>query len=185
MRVSTRGRYGLRAMVELARHHGRGPLLMRAITENQGIPRKYLHAILTALRAEGLVRSVRGSRGGYTLARSPERITALDVVRALEGEIELVDCHERGVACPLRALCSTQALWADVSRKIQRELAAITVAELATRGMPAPAKLPRTSGAARGMLRNETGDPASRRVRKPTRSTAGAARRTAAAASQE
>jgi len=139
MRISTRGRYGLRAMVELARDFGNGPLLMRAITERQGIPRKYLHAILTALRSRGLVKSVRGSHGGYTLARPPDQITALEIVRALEGDIQLVDCAESGRPCGRSEACATRELWADVSRAIEEHLASVTLAELARRGEAAGA----------------------------------------------
>jgi Rrf2 family protein len=110
---------------------------MRAITESQGIPRKYLHAILTTLRHEGLVHSLRGSRGGYALARPPAEITALEVVQALEGRIVLVDCSESGTPCSHSPVCSTQALWAHVSRSIARELDAVTLAELAQRRRPA------------------------------------------------
>jgi Rrf2 family transcriptional regulator, cysteine metabolism repressor len=134
MRISTRGRYGLRAMVELARHHGDSPVLMRSITESQGIPRKYLHAILTALRSNGLVRSIRGSRGGYALTRPADEITALDIVRALEGEITVVDCGESGQACERSSACPTRTLWAAVSASIAAQLGAVTLAELARRG---------------------------------------------------
>jgi Rrf2 family cysteine metabolism transcriptional repressor len=139
MRISTRGRYGLRAMVELARNFGNGPLLMRAITERQGIPRKYLHAILTALRSRGLVKSVRGSHGGYALGRPPDQITTLEIVRALEGEILLVDCAESGQQCVRFGDCATRDLWADVGRAIEERLASVTLAELAQRGKPAGA----------------------------------------------
>jgi Rrf2 family protein len=134
MRISTRGRYGLRAMVELARHPGDSPMLMRSISESQSIPPKYLHAILTALRSGGLVRSIRGSRGGYALTRPAAEITALDIVRALEGEIEVVDCGESGRPCVRSGVCPTRTLWAAVSDSIAAQLGAVTLAELARRG---------------------------------------------------
>jgi len=132
MRISTKGRYGLRAMVELARHWGRGgPLEMRVITERQQIPRKYLHALLTSLRAAGLVRSLRGSHGGYTLSRAPEQINVRDIVIALEGPIVLVDCNERGQPCDLYDCCATRDLWLELSQVVERRLAAVNLAELA------------------------------------------------------
>jgi Rrf2 family protein len=131
MRISTRGRYGLRAMVELARHHGAGPILMRAISEQQGIPRKYLHALLTELRQAGLVHSLRGSRGGYSLAHDPSEITARDVVHALEGRLMLVDCGESGTPCGRYETCSTRRLWEDLTRIIEERLASVTLADLA------------------------------------------------------
>ena len=131
MRISTRGRYGLRAMVVLAKHYGQGPLLMRMISEDQEIPRKYLHALLTSLRSRGLVRSLRGSRGGYTLAREPSQITALDVVTALEGGLMLVDCSESGRRCKRYLNCSTRALWEDLCGMLKERLASVTLEDLA------------------------------------------------------
>jgi len=131
MRISTRGRYGLRAMDELARHYGERPILMRAISDSQGIPRKYLHALLTELRKQGLVHSLRGSRGGYSLARRPNEITALDVVRALEGDPVLVDCCETGVPCARYEICATRGLWERLNRAVEEQLAAVDLEQLA------------------------------------------------------
>jgi Rrf2 family protein len=136
MRISTKGRYGLRAMVELARNYGNGPLEMRVITERQKIPRKYLHALLTSLRTAGLVRSLRGSRGGYALARPPAEISAHDVILALEGPIVLVDCRERGSECELRDACVTRGLWQELSRMIEKRLVAVSLADLAREKRP-------------------------------------------------
>ncbi|MCL6581714.1 MAG: Rrf2 family transcriptional regulator, partial [Firmicutes bacterium] len=85
MRLSTRSEYGVIACCELARHHGEGPLPLKAVAEEQGIPEAYLEQLVAALRRAGLVRSVRGAQGGYVLSRSPEKITVGDVVRVLEG----------------------------------------------------------------------------------------------------
>jgi Rrf2 family transcriptional regulator, cysteine metabolism repressor len=137
MRISTKGRYGLRAMIEIARNYGAGPLEMRVITERQKIPRKYLHALLTTLRASGLIRSLRGSHGGYTLARPPAQISARDVVVALEGPVVLVDCKERGPSCELFESCPTRALWWDLSRIIDERLAAVSLEEMAKTKRPA------------------------------------------------
>jgi Rrf2 family protein len=149
MRISTRGRYGLRAMVELARHPGDSPVLMRSISESQGIPRKYLHAILTALRAGGLVRSIRGSHGGYALTRPAAAMTALDIVRALEGEITVVNCDEGGQPCERSRVCPTRTLWAAISDSIAAQLGAVTLAELARRGKPEGAASTRAPAGAR------------------------------------
>lgn len=140
MRLTTRGRYGMRAMVELARCYGDGPMLMSSISGKQEIPRKYLHALLTSLRASGLVRSVRGSRGGYVLARAPLQITAADILKALEGPFLLVDCDERGTRCKMYRSCATRELWAGLGRAIERHLTEITLAELAGRSGDAPAR---------------------------------------------
>ena len=85
MQISTRGRYGLRAMFELARGFGQDPLLMSTVAERQGLSRKYLHTLLTTLKTAGLVRSVRGAGGGFVLARPPAEIKLSEVITALEG----------------------------------------------------------------------------------------------------
>jgi len=133
MRITTRGRYGLRAMVDLARHLGEGPVMMRQITERQRIPRKYLHSLLHDLHREGLIRSLRGSRGGYILARDPAEITALQILVALEGKISLVDCENREPRsmCAMYATCPTRQLWADLAALIGRHLDGVSLAELA------------------------------------------------------
>lgn len=131
MRLTTRGRYGLRAMVELARGFGQGPLFMSAISARQRIPRKYLHSLLTILRSAGLVHSLRGSRGGYTLARPPADITAADVVIALEGPMLLVDCEERGTCCEMYDTCPTRELWQDLGTMIEERLRSVTLTDLA------------------------------------------------------
>ena len=131
MRITTRGRYGLRAMVDMARHQGNGPVMMRAITERQGIPRKYLHSLLMSLKGAELVRSLRGSRGGYVLAKDPSAITAREILQALEGRICLVDCSERGSLCNMYGSCATRLLWADLGKLIEGHLNLVTLADLA------------------------------------------------------
>ena len=87
MKVSTKGRYGLRIMMELALQQGNGPVLVSTIAENQSLPGKYIHVLVGGLKAAGLVRAVRGPNGGLVLARDAARITPLDVVTALEGRL--------------------------------------------------------------------------------------------------
>ncbi|MBD3237046.1 MAG: Rrf2 family transcriptional regulator [Candidatus Eisenbacteria bacterium] len=130
MRLTTRGRYGLRAMVELACYYGQGPLFMSAISASQGIPRKYLHSLLTTLRGAGFVHSLRGSQGGYSLARAPAEITAADVVIALEGPMVLVDCEERGARCERYDVCPTRQLWEELGAMIEERLRTVSLADL-------------------------------------------------------
>ncbi len=137
MRITTRGRYGLRAMVDLAVHQESGPVMMRAITERQGISRKYLHALLVQLKEAGLVRSVRGSRGGYVLARDPATISAKDVLDVLEGRVMLADCGDPGKLCRMSRSCRTRALWEELEGLIDRRLACVSIADLAS-GRPLP-----------------------------------------------
>ena len=94
MKLSTRTRYGIRAIIELAQHEGKRPLQLKLIAERQGISVKYLEQLMSMLRASGVVRSIRGSKGGYILARAPEQIKLSEVFRCLEGPVTTADCTE-------------------------------------------------------------------------------------------
>jgi len=132
MRITTRGRYGLRAMIDVARHQGDGPVMMRQITERQRIPRKYLHSLLHQLQQGELIRSMRGSRGGYVLTRDPADITALMIIEALEGKISLVECRKNDPgACEMYHTCPTRELWASLADVIGRHLEGVSLAHLA------------------------------------------------------
>lgn len=91
MRITTKGRYGLTIMIELAKNYGEGPLPLKAIAQANGLSENYLEQIVSPLRNAGLVQSVRGAHGGYILSREPEKITAGDIIRTLEGPIRLVE----------------------------------------------------------------------------------------------
>ena len=99
MRISTRGRYGLRAMFELARRQDTGPVTMETVAREQELSRKHLHNLLTALKEAGLVESIRGARGGFVLARPPEDIRLREILEAVEGPLSLVTCVGRREAC--------------------------------------------------------------------------------------
>jgi len=128
MRVSSRLDYGVRALYELARHRDRGPLQSRDIAQRQGIPEAYLHQLLGALGRAGLVRSTRGPQGGHQLARQPERITLLDVMRALEGTD-----HQRALAAPDGPPDVVSCVWNDLQNLTEQYLADITLATLVER----------------------------------------------------
>ncbi len=130
MRVSTRGRYGLRAMFELARGFGEGPLLMSDIAERQGLSRKHLHALLTYLKSAGLVRSVRGPGGGFVLTRSPDQIRLSEVLRALEGPLSLVDCVADRRSCDRANRCAARGVWQKLSGAIEEVLDGVTLEDL-------------------------------------------------------
>lgn len=130
MKITTKGCYGLRAMVELAHGFGGPPLLMREIAERHDISRKYLHALLTSLRLSGLVRSVRGSGGGYVLARAPNQIKVSDVLRSLEGSLGLAECVSQPGLCERQSGCPSHRLWSDLSRAIEQHLERLTLADL-------------------------------------------------------
>jgi len=134
MKVSTKGRYGLRIMMELALHHGEGPVLVSTIALNQSLPGKYIHVLVGGLKAAGLVRAVRGPNGGLELGRDPSRISPLDVVVALEGPIA-------GSARPTEDLppqdqvegAVAREVWAELAVAMETALARHTLADLAER----------------------------------------------------
>ncbi len=133
MKISTRGRYGLRIMTELAMQYGRGPVLVASIAKNQGISGKYIHVLTTALKSAGLLRASRGPRGGYELAQSPDKITALEVVTALEGRCAPVDCVVSPGTCPREETCVTNEVWREIAAAVEWVLGRYNLAELAAR----------------------------------------------------
>lgn len=131
--MSTKGRYGLRIMMELARHYGKGPIPVDIIAENQNISGKYIHVLVMGLKSTGLIRTLRGPKGGYSLARDPASITALDVVTALEGKIAPVECVEEESYCNHSSNCIARDLWCKTASAIKEVLQRITIKELADR----------------------------------------------------
>jgi Rrf2 family cysteine metabolism transcriptional repressor len=133
LKLSTKGRYGLRAMIDLAAAYGEGPVLVRNIAESQEISSKYLHALLASLKSSGLVRSVRGSGGGFVLAREPASIKLTEILEALEGPLTLVDCVGDQRLCGRAPTCAARDVWIDVSEAIAAVLSGITLADLLAR----------------------------------------------------
>lgn len=114
MKLSTRGRYGIHAMYDLAVHYGDGPQSIKLIAERQGIPEAYLEQLIAVLRREGLVISNRGAQGGYRLSREPSQITVGDVLRALEGGLNLVDCLLEEDSCGKTCDCPSRIVWMKI-----------------------------------------------------------------------
>ncbi len=131
MKLSTKVRYGMRAMAELARQSNGSPVMLRTIAERQNLPEKYLEHLFTSLRTAGLVASERGARGGYRLARPADQITALDVYTALEGDLELIACAEHPDRCPYREDCVTADLWRELGVALREVLAKKNLKDLA------------------------------------------------------
>ncbi len=119
MHLSTRTRYGSRAMVELAEAFSGGPISTRKIAERLDLSPKYLEQILSALKAAGLVKAVRGIRGGYALARQPTSIKLSEVFRALEGSPILVECVEHPEECPEEKSCPTRETWVEMQEALE------------------------------------------------------------------
>ncbi len=114
MKLSTRGRYGIHAMYDLAEHYGSGPQSIKLIAERQGIPEAYLEQLIAILRREGLVISNRGAQGGYRLVRPPAEITVGEVLRALEGGLNLVDCLLEEDSCGKSCACPSRIVWMKI-----------------------------------------------------------------------
>jgi Rrf2 family transcriptional regulator, cysteine metabolism repressor len=131
MKLSTKVRYGVRAMIDLANHTGSGPVLVQQIAQRQQLSKKYLENLLVVLKGASLVRSVRGAKGGYTLARGADEMTLLDIVEALDGPIALVDCTGKPEECTRWNICATRDLWSKVSDQIIEILKSKTLAQLA------------------------------------------------------
>lgn len=131
MRLSTKGRYGLKAMFELALHYGEGPIPLNNIAESQNISEHYLEQLIAVLRKEGLVNSVRGSQGGYMLSKSPDSITVGQVIRTLEGEIAPSECViDETVNCEREKNCVTKTVWLRIRDSINNVIDSITLQDM-------------------------------------------------------
>jgi Rrf2 family cysteine metabolism transcriptional repressor len=130
MKISTRCRYGLRAILELAMEYGKGPLQIKIIAERQDISNKYLEQIMAILKSVGLVRSIRGAKGGYILAKEPKNIRISDVFVALEGPLVTVDCVDHPEFCTRCTDCVTRHVWTEIQDSIMNVMTAITLQDL-------------------------------------------------------
>jgi Rrf2 family transcriptional regulator, cysteine metabolism repressor len=130
MKISTRTRYGMRAILELAVAYKAAPLQIKVIAERQDISAKYLEQLIAIIKAAGLVRSLRGPHGGYVLAKPPQDIKLSEIFRVLEGPVLTVECVENEQACPKYADCVTRQLWIEVNEAILNVLENKTLADL-------------------------------------------------------
>ena len=132
MRISTRGRYGLRAIVELAKSYGSYPVSVKALSRTQEIPLAYLEQIFNKLRKAKLVRSVRGSSGGFLLAKKPKDIKIIDILTALEGSVSPVSCVDKPQesSCGHFKDCAARLLWIKLDKNIREVLEGTTLKDL-------------------------------------------------------
>jgi Rrf2 family iron-sulfur cluster assembly transcriptional regulator len=132
IQVSTKGRYALRAMVDLARHSDDGPVARRDIAARQDISADYVAQLFRPLQEAGLVEGVKGPGGGYRLTRDPAEIRVRDVVEAVEGPVSLAPCRERKKheRCSHAEWCATRGLWDRLSRAMRDMLDAYTLQDL-------------------------------------------------------
>lgn len=130
MKLSTRGRYGTRLMLELAQQFGKGPVLLKDISESQDISLKYLGQLIIPLKIAGLIKSTRGSHGGYFLSRSPDMIKLYEVVGAVEGPIAFTECVESPDICYRSKTCAAREVWEKATRQFIETLSSITLADM-------------------------------------------------------
>ncbi len=133
MKLSTKGRYGLKAMLDLAIHNSDGQVVLKSIAERQGLSESYLEQLFAALKKSKLVKSLRGSQGGYLLGDKAENITVGDILRALEGSMAPADCvseNGEGHLCENSDYCVTRSVWEKIRDGINNVIDNITLQEL-------------------------------------------------------
>ncbi|MBF0482553.1 MAG: RrF2 family transcriptional regulator [Desulfovibrionaceae bacterium] len=130
MRLTTRTRYGTRMLLDLAEHGRDNPVRIGDIAARQVISIKYLEKLTRPLKRAGLIKSVRGSKGGHLLAKAPGEISLSEIVRALEGDFQLVKCWDENSCCPRMSACRTSRLWGEVSATLDEKLASISLLDL-------------------------------------------------------
>ena len=126
MKLSTKGRYGVKAMVELAINYGGAPLSIKTISKRQNISEYYLEQLFSPLRKAKLITSIRGAQGGYVLSREPKDITVAEIMYVLEGPIEIAECID-GVSCDNLDCCATRLLWAKIKNSIDDVMKSVTI----------------------------------------------------------
>ncbi len=131
MKISTKGRYAIRMMIDIAKNSGGGNVSLKDVADRQGISLKYLEQIVTVLSRSGLLRSQRGAQGGYRLIREPDKYTVGEILRITEGSMAPVACLEDEInICPRAGSCSTIALWTGLYKTISEYLDSVTIADL-------------------------------------------------------
>ena len=131
MKISTKGRYALRLMLDLAMHNDEGYISIKTISQRQGISEKYLEQIISVLNKAGFVKSIRGAQGGYMLKKAPEEYTVGMILRLTEGSLAPVECvEEEETLCPRKQTCATFTLWKKINDAINNVLDNITLSDL-------------------------------------------------------
>jgi Rrf2 family protein len=132
IRLSTKGRYGTRLMLNLARHYGNGndAVILKNIADDERISIRYLEQIIIPLKINRLVKSIRGAGGGYTLARKPEDIKVSEILHALEGNCCLVECIEDGTYCEYTETCPTFDIWKHATELLKGYFDSITLKDV-------------------------------------------------------
>lgn len=126
MKLSTKGRYGVRAMVDLAASYGGAPVSIKSISKRENLSEYYLEQLFSPLRRANIIRSIRGAQGGYVLCKPPNEITVGDIMTILEGPIEIADCID-GVECESSDCCATKVVWERIKDSIDSVMNSITL----------------------------------------------------------
>jgi Rrf2 family protein len=130
MKLTTKTRYGVRLLLDLAQHQDKGAVQMSKISIRQNVSVKYLEQIIRILKQAKFVNSIRGPKGGHMLAKRPEEITLGDITRLFEGQAELADCISNPEKCPMSDDCLIRPAWQKATQALYRELDSITIADL-------------------------------------------------------
>lgn len=130
MKLSTRSRYGTRMMLDLAQHYDQGPVQIGDISRREDISVKYLEQLIIPLKKANFIKSVRGPKGGHMLAKTPEEITVGDIVRILEGGINLSDCIENPEICDRTTSCLTRGVWEEATKAMYDKLNSATLSKM-------------------------------------------------------
>ncbi|MHC1721341.1 MAG: Rrf2 family transcriptional regulator [Clostridiaceae bacterium] len=129
MKLSTKGRYGVKAMVDLAIHYGEEPISIKIISERQNISEYYLEQLFASLRKVNIIKSIRGAQGGYVLSRAPKDITVAEIMDVLEGPVEISDCVDEGT-CTNIDCCATRLLWVRIRDSINSVMKSTTLQDM-------------------------------------------------------
>lgn len=130
MKLSTKGRYGVKAMFEVALHYGGEPVSIKTIAERQGISEYYLEQLFSPLRKAGYIKSIRGAQGGYILSKSPGEITVGEILNVLEGPIEISECIDDEMSCFKTDYCATRLLWIKIRDSVNQVINSITLQDM-------------------------------------------------------
>ena len=136
MRLSTRGRYGTRLMVDLAQHYADGPIPLAEIAKRQDLSAKYLEQLIILLKGTGLIRSTRGRLGGYMLAKRPEEINLGEIIETLEGRLAIVDCVTEPDLCDRSPDCPTRGIWVGMTDILKKQLFSLSLQDVLQKTVP-------------------------------------------------
>jgi len=138
MKLTTKGRYATRAMLDLALHRDEGAILVRDIARRQEVSEKYLKQLFAPLKAAGLVRTIRGARGGFTLAKPPSEIKLIEIVQVMEGSMAPSECVDDAQICSRSDSCVTRQVWTEIKEATDKVLESTNLQDLVVRSRLSP-----------------------------------------------